>query len=68
MKCPKCHGNLKVIDVVHRDDNISLRKKRCCKCGANINTMEFIAQDNETFEDEWNKNHRLTKLKETRKN
>lgn len=68
MICQKCNkGRLMVKDSVTRPDNVTFRKRTCDKCGHKVNTMEFAIIDDQTFRDEWDKYHRLTKMKEKNK-
>ena len=59
MVCPKCKGNVKVMDVVHNPDtNEILRKRKCTVCGKKFYTVEFEVKYDENVHVEWYKYRR----------
>lgn len=67
MKCQKCKKKAFAIDKVNRDDGIIYRKYKCKKCEQSFYTMEFYIIADSVFKEDWNANHRLTKLEEKKK-
>lgn len=53
MKCPKCGGKMRVLDLVHTDNNETYRRKRCQACEHEIHTVEFEVEVDEKFSMEW---------------
>ena len=63
MKCPECKGKLKVLDIVHDEENLeTYRLKKCKECGHSLYTieMEVLCVD-EKFKRTWKRNHRYNK-------
>ena len=67
MQCQKCKKKAFAIDKVDRDDGIIYRKYKCKKCEQSFYTMEFYIIADSTLKEDWNANHRLTKLEEKKK-
>lgn len=69
MRCQnqKCKKKAAAIDKVDRPDGIIYRKYECKKCGRVFFSMEFPVIADSIFKEDWNANHRLTKLKEKKK-
>lgn len=64
MKCPWCFGRLKVLDVVHTDDNRTLRKKKCDDCGRVTYTSESVVVADYEFMSAWSEHARYNGRKE----
>ena len=59
MTCPECNGRVKVLDVVHvTTDNETYRKKKCCDCGFEFYTTEFVVEPDVTFRKLWTEYNR----------
>lgn len=67
MKCQKCKKKAFAMDKVDRADGIIYRKYKCKKCEQSFYTMEFYIIADSVFKEDWNANHRLTKLEEKKK-
>lgn len=61
MKCPKCGGLPKVIDVVHTNDNATYRRKKCAGCGRIFYTKETEMEFTDALDEEWRKFYRRKK-------
>lgn len=50
MNCPKCGGEVKVLDNINNtEDNEIYRKRKCKKCGNVFYTVEFEADEDESL-------------------
>lgn len=59
MKCPKCNGKCRVTDTVQdRENNETLRERKCTECGHKFYTAETEVQRDEYFFFAWYANHR----------
>lgn len=63
MNCIKCGGKIRVVDLVHTNDNETYRRKRCKTCGNEFFTIEFEAEADEKFIMEWGVCHRNEYMK-----
>lgn len=70
MKCPKCEGDVRIIDCVNTQYNEVYRKRKCTKCSHVLYTCECIVYPDSEFKEEWNLSHRSSyvKKKEEKKN
>ena len=59
MKCPKCDCEVRVVDTVKTPENEVYRRRKCVKCDHGFYTVEFEAEVNEQFKNEWKEHHRL---------
>ena len=64
MKCPWCFGRMRVLDVVHTDNNRTLRKKRCDDCSRVIYTSEKVVDADYEFMSTWGEHARYNGRKE----
>lgn len=53
MKCPKCGGDVRIVDIVRAADNELWRKKKCEDCKRIFYTIEFEVEENQQFKEEW---------------
>lgn len=59
MICPNCEGPVGVLDTRHdKDENETLRQKRCKVCGYIFYTVEMIVEETPEFMDTWCKYYR----------
>lgn len=58
MNCPKCNCKTRVTDVAHTDNNETYRRKRCSECGHVFFTIEFEADKDDAFWEDWQKFNR----------
>lgn len=59
MKCPKCDGDAGVVDSsFNPEDNEYYRKRKCKSCGHSFYTIEFEVSCDDTFKENYVKNHR----------
>ena len=63
MNCPKCGGNVKVIDNAHTPQNEIYRRRRCSACKHIFYTLEFEVEYNDQVKKEWNEFVRTSKHK-----
>lgn len=63
MTCPRCKSTkIGVKDSVNNPDtNETYRERKCTDCGKIFHTVEFEAEYNVQFAEDWNKYHRSNK-------
>ena len=60
MRCPKCNGKTKVLDVRHPAFDETLRSRICAACGHIFHTVEMEARSDNAFLSHWIKAYRPT--------
>lgn len=53
MKCPKCGGEIKLLESINTPSNEIYRKRKCKDCKKIFYTIEFEVEDNKRFMDEY---------------
>ena len=53
MKCPKCGGEVKLLESINTPSNEIYRKRKCKDCKKIFYTIEFEVEDNKRFMDEY---------------
>ena len=63
MICPYCKSKSTVCHETrsNNDDNENYRKRKCHDCGQDFYTVEFVAEENESFVKAWRKAGRKSK-------
>lgn len=63
MICPYCNSKSTVCHETRSndDDNENYRKRKCHDCGRDFYTVEFVAEENESFVKAWRKAGRRSK-------
>jgi transcriptional regulator NrdR family protein len=49
MKCPKCEGNMGVVDSRPTDENTIKRRRKCDDCGFRVTTHEGIGDMRQNY-------------------
>lgn len=59
MRCPKCGADVHVRKTVEAADNEIWRERECLTCGHRFHSVEFEAEETESFLRDWKEYTRL---------